>query len=187
MRAFDLLAKAEQDIRTASHPRYHFEMAAAAVDAPAQARAADGSARGGGGARRRSATRTDKQQARTDKSARRQASHRQTSNKLAPTSDTIAPTRNIVAPTSGKLAPTERQACTADSAPSHRAPAGGLKDQVSRRDPGPTRTRYTASPSLRRSGSTSPDRITFTFASNQNVARCSSIRTTSGSRASRSV
>ena len=26
MRAFDLLAKAEQDIRTASHPRYHFEM-----------------------------------------------------------------------------------------------------------------------------------------------------------------
>jgi DNA polymerase-3 subunit gamma/tau len=27
MRAFDLLAKAEQDIRTASHPRYHFEMA----------------------------------------------------------------------------------------------------------------------------------------------------------------
>ena len=27
MRAFDLLAKAEQDIRTASQPRYHFEMA----------------------------------------------------------------------------------------------------------------------------------------------------------------
>ena len=26
MRAFDLLAKAEQDIRNASHPRYHFEM-----------------------------------------------------------------------------------------------------------------------------------------------------------------
>ena len=26
MRAFDLLAKAEQDIRTASQPRYHFEM-----------------------------------------------------------------------------------------------------------------------------------------------------------------
>jgi DNA polymerase-3 subunit gamma/tau len=26
MRAFDLLAKAEQDIRTVSHPRYHFEM-----------------------------------------------------------------------------------------------------------------------------------------------------------------
>jgi DNA polymerase-3 subunit gamma/tau len=26
MRAFDLLAKAEQDIRAASHPRYHFEM-----------------------------------------------------------------------------------------------------------------------------------------------------------------
>ena len=26
MRAFDLLAKAEQDIRTASHPRYHVEM-----------------------------------------------------------------------------------------------------------------------------------------------------------------
>ena len=26
MRAFDLLAKAEQEIRTASHPRYHFEM-----------------------------------------------------------------------------------------------------------------------------------------------------------------
>jgi DNA polymerase III subunit gamma/tau len=27
MRAFDLLAKAEQDIRVAAHPRYHFEMA----------------------------------------------------------------------------------------------------------------------------------------------------------------
>ena len=27
MRAFDLLAKAEQDIRVASQPRYHFEMA----------------------------------------------------------------------------------------------------------------------------------------------------------------
>ena len=27
MRAFDLLAKTEQDIRLAAHPRYHFEMA----------------------------------------------------------------------------------------------------------------------------------------------------------------
>ena len=26
MRAFDLLSKAEQEIRTASHPRYYFEM-----------------------------------------------------------------------------------------------------------------------------------------------------------------
>ena len=34
MRAFDLLSTAEQEIRVASHPRYHFEMVAPAVDAP---------------------------------------------------------------------------------------------------------------------------------------------------------
>ena len=39
LRAFDLLARAEADIRFAAQPRYHLEMAAAAVDSPAQARA----------------------------------------------------------------------------------------------------------------------------------------------------
>ena len=40
MRAFDLLANAEQDIRNASQPRYHFEMVLLQVDAPPEAGAA---------------------------------------------------------------------------------------------------------------------------------------------------
>ena len=99
--------------------------AAAAMDAPAQARAAHRAARG----RRRRRTdakrdRTDQQQDRTDTGAasHRQAvrSHRQatgrtdkqpiapTSDKLAPTSDTVAPTRNVVAPTT-QQARTDKQ------------------------------------------------------------------------------
>ena len=143
----------------------------------------------GGGVERAtcSATRTDKQQA-----APTSSRLAPTSNKLAPTSDTIAPTRNIVATDKWQARTDKRQACTAHDtiAPDkrHDCTCWWTERQISRRDSGRTRTRYTASPSLRRSASTSPT-IASPLRSRRirTSRRCSSTRTRSGSRASRSV
>jgi DNA polymerase III gamma/tau subunit len=115
MRAFDLLAKAETDIRTASHPRYHFEMMllrwmhlrklVPLVDLMEQLGATPAPA----------------------------------SSKIAPTSGSaIAPTRSKLAPTSSKPAPTSATRLTpatgSEPAPttSNTAPPGPtpLKDRL---------------------------------------------------------
>jgi DNA polymerase-3 subunit gamma/tau len=143
MRAFDLLAKAEQDIRTASHPRYHIEMLllrwmhlrklVPLMDLLE-----------GGGTPARSA--------------------------LAPTGSKLAPTRSRqLAPTSSKVASaSDAVAPTTDAA----APAsGGLKDRFLAEIRSTKNTLYSLAVAQAQRIDVSDDRITFTFASNQNVAR----------------
>ena len=85
MRAFDLLAKAETDIRTASHPRYHFEMMLLRW------------------------MHLRKLVPLADLMEQLGASPAPASSRIAPTSGSaIAPTRSQLAPTSNKPAPTKR-------------------------------------------------------------------------------
>ena len=181
MRAFDLLSKAEQEIRTASHPRYHFEMVllrwmhlrklVPLVDlleggggsaptrsaiAPTSSKIAPTSAAAAQARTDKQCSRTDKRQARTDKrhrrtderhaSHRREApSHRQAASshrqvtQLAPTSDTVAP-----------------------------AP-GGLKDTFLAEIRSSKSTLYNIVVAQAQRIDVTDDRITFTFAPNQNV------------------
>jgi len=157
MRAFDLLAKAEQDIRAASHPRYHFEMAllrwmhlrklvplvdlleGGAAPAPTNSKLAP------------------------------------TRGAVAPTSVKLAPTRTPVAPTSSKLAPTSNPlAPTSDTiAPARNvvAPANALKDALLAEIRSVKNTLYSLAVAQAQRIDVTEERITFTFASNQNVAR----------------
>jgi len=109
MRAFDVLAKAETDIRTAAHPRYHFEMAllrwmhvrklVPLAELMEQL--------GGTGAPRIAAPTGAGRPASVGKNAAtRESSIAPTRNTIAPASDSSAPTSGgRLAPTSGKPAP----------------------------------------------------------------------------------
>jgi hypothetical protein len=99
---------------------------------------------------------------------------------LAPAGDTVAPTRNIVAPTrtaptSGTLAPTSNKlAPTGDTiAPTSDtvAPGAGLKDKFLAEIRSSKNTLYSLAVAQAQRIDVTDDRITFTFASNQNVAR----------------
>src|SRR6185503_1455049 len=183
MRAFDLLAKAEQDIRTASHPRYHIEMLLLRWmhlrKLVPLMELLDG---GGGGAATRSvvAPTSSRLAPTSSKLAPTSSTLAPTSNKLAPTSDSPAPTRNIVAPTrtapiSGTLAPTSAKlAPTSDSLASTSdtiAPAAGLKDKFLAEIRSGKNTLYSLAVAQAQRIDVTDDRITFTFAANQNVAR----------------
>jgi len=171
MRAFDLLAKAEQDIRTASHPRYHIEMLLLRWMhlrklVPLMELLEGGS----GGAPVRKLT---PPAAATAKLGVTKAS-------LAPSSDTPAPTRNVVAPTRSALAPTSsaiaptssKVAPASDSpAPTSDAPAAGLKDKFLAEIRSTKNTLYSLAVAQAQRIDVTDERITFTFASNQNVAK----------------
>ncbi|HEY9463002.1 MAG TPA: DNA polymerase III subunit gamma/tau, partial [Vicinamibacterales bacterium] len=141
MRAFDLLAKAEQDIRTASHPRYHIEMLLMRWMHLRKLVPLMELLEGSGGAPTRSALAptgsklapTSSRLAPTSDKLAPTSKLAPTGDQLAPSSDTPASTRNIVARASNKLAPTrDRLAPTGDNlAPtsSALAPAGALKDK----------------------------------------------------------
>jgi DNA polymerase-3 subunit gamma/tau len=183
MRAFDLLAKAEQDIRTASHPRYHIEMLLLRWMHLRKLVPLMELLEGGtGGAPTRSAIApTSSRLAPTSsKLAPTSSALAPTSNKFAPPSDTPAPTRNIVAPTrtaptSGTLAPTSAKlAPTSDSlAPTSDtiAPAAGLKDKFLAEIRATKNTLYSLAVAQAQRIDVTDERITFTFAANQNVAR----------------
>ena len=178
MRAFDLLAKAEQDIRTASHPRYHVEMLLLRwMHLRKLVPLMDLLQGGGGNAPTRStiAPTSSKLAPTSNRLAPTSDKIAPASNKLAPASDTIAPTRNVVAPTSSKLAPTSNKlAPTSDSlAPTGdtSAPAGGLKDKFLAEIRSNKNTLYSLAVAQAQRIDVTDDRITFTFASNQNVAR----------------
>jgi DNA polymerase-3 subunit gamma/tau len=187
MRAFELLAKAEQDIRTASHPRYHIEMLllrwmhlrklvplmellegggsgapARGVVAPASARIAPTSSKLAPTSGVTTPTR--------DKLAPTSSATAPTSDKLAPPSDTVAPTRNVVAPPRSGIAPTSSKIAPA-SEPVAPTPGGGLKDKFLAEIRSGKSTLYNLAVAQAHRIDVSDDRITFTFASNQNMAR----------------
>jgi DNA polymerase-3 subunit gamma/tau len=164
MRAFDLLAKAEQDIRTASHPRYHIEMLLLRwMHLRKLVPLMELLEGGGGSAPIRSAI------------APTSSKLAPTSNKLAPTSDTIAPTRNIVAPSRSAVAPPSSGLAPASDTPAPTsdalAPATGLKDKFLAEIRTNKNTLYSLAVAMAQRIDVTDDRITFTFASNQNVAR----------------
>jgi DNA polymerase-3 subunit gamma/tau len=178
MRAFDLLAKAEQDIRTASHPRYHIEMLLMRwMHLRKLVPLIELLEGGGGSVPTRSAIAPT-----GSKLAPTSSRLAPASNKLAPTSDTPAPTRNIVAPTSSKLAPTSNKvAPTSDTiaptgdklAPTSDtiAPAGALKDKFLAEIRSNKNTLYSLAVAQAQRIDVTDERITFTFAANQNVAK----------------
>ncbi len=176
MRAFDLLAKAEQDIRTASHPRYHIEMLLMRwMHLRKLVPLMELLEGGGGSVPARSAIAPT-----GSKLAPTSSRLAPTSNKLAPTSDTPAPTRNIVAPTSSKLAPTSntlaptssKLAPTSDTiAPTSDAPVSGLKDKFLAEIRSNKNTLYSLAVAQAQRIDVTDERITFTFAANQNVAK----------------
>ena len=180
MRAFELLAKAEQDIRTASHPRYHIEMLLLRwMHLRKLVPLMDLLEGGGGGVPTRSAIaptsnkveQTSSKLAPTSSAiAPAKRTLAPTSSAPPPTSDTVAPTRNVVAPTTSKPAPTSSAvAPTSDTvAPS---PGGGLKDKFLAEIRSNKNTLYSLAVAQAQRIDLSDDRITFTFASNQNVAR----------------
>jgi DNA polymerase III subunit gamma/tau len=198
MRAFDLLAKAEQDIRTASHPRYHVEMLllrwmhvrklvplmdlldgggstalrkpvaptgnrlAPASDAVAPTRGAVAPA-------------SHKLAPTSDTIAPTRSAIAPISNKLAPASDAVAPTRNAIAPPASKLAPaSDKLAPTRGAiAPTNSpvAPSSALKDALLAEVRSTKNTLYSLAIAQAQRIDVTDERITFTFASNQNVAR----------------
>jgi DNA polymerase-3 subunit gamma/tau len=183
MRAFDLLAKAEQDIRTASHPRYHIEMLLMRWMHLRKLVPLMELLEGSGGAPTRSALAptgsklapTSSRLAPTSDKLAPTSKLAPTGDQLAPSSDTPASTRNIVARASNKLAPTrDRLAPTGDNlAPtsSALAPAGALKDKFLAEIRSNKNTLYSLAVAQAQRIDVTDERITFTFASNQNVAK----------------
>jgi DNA polymerase-3 subunit gamma/tau len=105
MRAFDLLSRAEQDIRISSHPRYHFEMVLLRwMHLRKLVPLTDLLEQLGGGAAR--ATSIKEPVAPTAKSIAPTAkSVAPTTSPLAPTAKPVAPTRSSIAPTASPVAP----------------------------------------------------------------------------------
>ena len=187
MRAFDLLAKAEQDIRTASHPRYHIEMLLLRwMHLRKLVPLIELLEGGGGSAPTRSAIAPTSSRLAPASSKLAPTSNRlaPTGNKLAPPSDTPAPTRNIIAPTTSKLAPTSNTLAPTSNKPAPTsetiapagdtvapAAAGGLKDKFLAEIRSNKNTLYSLAVAQAQRIDVTDERITFTFASNQNVAR----------------
>ena len=171
MRAFDLLGKAEQDIRAASHPRYYFEMMLLRWMHLRKLVPLVDLLEGGGPAPTRSPI------------APTVGKIAPTRNMIAPTNDKVAPTRSAIAPTPSKLAPTPvRPAPTSDSpvaptsdtvAPVRNvvAPSNALKDALLAEIRSVKNTLYSLAVAQAQRIDVTDERITFTFAANQNVAR----------------
>jgi DNA polymerase-3 subunit gamma/tau len=170
MRAFDILAKAEQDIRTASHPRYYVEMLLLRwMHLRKLVPLMELLEGGGGSAPARSAIAPTRNKLAPTSGTLAPTSNKlaPTKSQLAPTSDTIAPTRNVVAPASSKLAPTSNTiAPTSDT-----IPPTGLKDKFLAEIRSGKNTLYSLAVAQAQRIDVTDDRITFTFASNQNVAK----------------
>ena len=164
MRAFELLAKAEQDIRTASHPRYHIEMLLMRwMHLRKLVPLMDLLEGGSGGAPTRGAIAPT-----SSKLAPTSSKLAPTKSALAPASDTPAPTRNIVAPARSAIAPASANIAPASDTV---APVGGLKDKFLAEIRSGKSTLYNIAIAQAQRIDVTDERITFTFASNQNVAR----------------
>jgi DNA polymerase-3 subunit gamma/tau len=176
MRAFDLLSKAEQEIRAASHPRYYFEMAllrwmhlrklVSLVDL------LEGSGSAPAPVRAKITPVANKPAPAAIKSAPTSASG------LAPTASRLAPkaSSNPAPTTASGLAPTNARAHapTADTLAPDRnvvAPVSALKDALLAEIRSVKNTLYSLAVAQAQRIDVTEEHITFTFASNQNVAR----------------
>ena len=154
MRAFDLLARAEQDIRMASHPRYHFEMVLLRwMHVRKLVPLADLMEQLGGGAPARPGA-------------------------IRPPAVAPAAPRAAVAPPRPKSAPAPPRSSVAQtpvtSAPQTTAvtsTGNGLKDALLTAIKGGKQILYELSVAQAKRIDVADDRVTFTFAANQKVAR----------------
>ena len=193
MRAFELLAKAEQDIRTASHPRYHIEMLLLRWMHLRKLVPLMDLLEGGGSAPTRSPIAPTTTKLAPSRSAVAPTSSAiaptssavaptssaiaPTASKLTPPSDTIAPTRNVVAPPRSGIAPASSKVAPVSdtvaptSDPIAPNPGGGLKDKLLAEIRSTKNTLYSLAVAQAQRIDVADDRVTFTFAANQNVAR----------------
>jgi DNA polymerase-3 subunit gamma/tau len=171
MRAFDLLSKAEVEIRTASHPRYYFEMVLLRwMHLRKLEPLVDLLERLGGGtpAKGKPAPTSSKLAPTSGRLARATESPAPTANRIAPTSSKLAPpTGNKIAPTSSKLAPASEAPAPTGSAI---APSP-LKDRLLAEIRVGKNTLYSLAIAQAQRIDVSNGTVTFTFAANQNVAR----------------
>jgi DNA polymerase-3 subunit gamma/tau len=170
MRAFDLLAKTEQDIRAASHPRYHLEMALLRwMHLRKLVPLEDLLDQIGGGAP------TTPRPAPRASAAIAPASAAGAATVGKPTSEaSSAPTSAASAATAGKptakesVAPTSAAAAATAGKPTSEA---GLKDALLAEIRAGKSTLYSLAIAMAQRIDVDGDRVTFTFASNQNVPR----------------
>ena len=154
MRAFDLLARAEQDIRMASHPRYHFEMVLLRwMHVRKLVPLADLMEQLGGAAPARQGA-------------------------IRPPAVVSAAPRTVVAPPRPKIAPAPPRPVVAQtpvtSAPQTTGvmPSGnGLKDALLAAIKGGKQILYELAVAQAKRIDVTDDRVTFTFTPNQKVAR----------------
>jgi DNA polymerase III gamma/tau subunit len=163
MRAFDLLSTAEQEIRNTSHPRYYFEMILLRwMHLRKLVPLSDLLEQLGGGSRPSSPRAA---------SAPASGKPAPTRSKLAPTSDSnVAPTSGKLAPTSdSKVAPTSgKLAPTSDS---KIAPTSDLKDRLLAEVRTAKNALYSLAIAQAQRIDVDGEAVSFTFPSNQNVAR----------------
>jgi DNA polymerase-3 subunit gamma/tau len=158
MRAFDLLSKAEVEIRVASHPRYFFEMVILRwMHLRKLEPLVDLIERLGGNtaAKGKPAPTGNRIAPASSKLARASEPPAPTSNRVAPASNRIAPASEAPAPTSDRIAPTSNP----------------LKDRLLAEVRVGKSTLYSLAIAQAQRIDVSNGTVTFTFAANQNVAR----------------
>jgi len=198
MRAFDLLAKAETDIRTASHPRYHFEMAllrwmhlrklvplaelmeqlgggaGGRISAPAGSRTAPTTSRVAPATANRVAPTTDARPAPTSgRIASSEARVAPTSSQLTPAREApVAPARNAVPPaTDASPASTGAAGLSGAALKDATLKDAALKDALLAEIRNGKKILYELSIAAAHRIDVSDEAVTFTFGANQNAAR----------------
>jgi DNA polymerase III subunit gamma/tau len=173
MRAFDLLGKAEQEIRNASHPRYYFEMVllrwmhlrklVPLAELMEELGANGPKVRAPEGAKL------------TPPRAVAPAPVAPAARRIAPSPSRIAPTSSQLAPARSQVAPTRGETTAAPSpvAPTRNAvaPSGQLKDALLAEIRRGKQLLYELAVAQARRIDVTDTQIVFTFAANQNVAR----------------
>jgi DNA polymerase-3 subunit gamma/tau len=177
MRAFDLLAKAETDIRAAAHPRYHFEMALLRwmhlrklVPLADLMEQLGGGAVAGTAARIPAYTPAGPKGAPADKPTPTRDARVAPASRVAPGSEArIAPASSKPAPASSRIAPPRDAPAAPASDP--RVSAAELKDALLAEIRNAKKILYELSIACAQRIDVTDEAVTFTFGANQNAAR----------------